>query len=326
MPPPKTILCDGKIYRSVKAWAAAYGKHSVRLAYNLRNGWSPEEAVGLVKRKRPGHGRQVTFEDKTYRSIKDTCDALGLNRTVIQGRMSNGGYSIQDALAGRLNGRGPSPHAKSITYKGVTYPSGTAAAKEFGQKWSNVARRMERGWTLAQALLDAPAPPRFRDHVGHARETVWKRAMVGPEGKMEPAPDSDGYKLYVIRNKRTLKEYVGITTSSLKARLDQHFAAAGSGNKSKIGNALRKYGRDGFTINLIRVDAKNFTELQQQEVNEIASRNTFRNGYNSAWGGSIGTAKPIVVDGKIFPSRAAAAEFYGIDDRVFNLRDRKSVV
>jgi hypothetical protein len=219
-----------------------------------------------------------------------------------------------------MKGRSVSPHAREFTYKGSSFSSGTALAKAFNQTWNNVARRMNCGWSLEQALLDAPPPPRFRNHDGHERETQWKRAQVGIEGKLEPMPDADGFKLYVLLNKTNGKQYVGITTNSLGSRFDQHLAASRGAGKSKILNALRKYGRQNFSIELVRSDARSFVQIQQQEVDEIVRRDTVRKGYNSAWGGSIGTSKKILIDGTAFQSRAAAAEYFYVDATVFNPR------
>ncbi len=86
---------------------------------------------------------------------------------------------------------------------------------------------------------------------------------------------------------------------------------------SKLYDAMRKALREGrkddFIIEQIRNDAKDYRELQEQEISEIARRNTVDIGYNTALGGSIGTGKTIVVDGDKFPSQAAAAAFYGVD-------------
>lgn len=73
-------------------------------------------------------------------------------------------------------------------------------------------------------------------------------------------------------------------------------------------------------MELIRSDATSFEELQVQEIEEIARRDSIKHGYNSAIGGSLGTSKPISVNGLQFMSRAQAAEYYGIDQHVFNLR------
>jgi hypothetical protein len=172
---------------------------------------------------------------------------------------------------------------------------------------------------MRQALGLDREPPRFRNHEGHARDTKWKQTRQ-ILGKIEPIPDSEGYKIYLITNSVNGKQYVGLTIGMLQDRLKQHFAAARKGRKAPMPNAIRKYGENSFSISLIRSDAKSYEELQDQEINEIATRDSIRNGYNSAVGGAIGITKPITVQGKSFGSRAQAAEHYGVDVSVFNLR------
>jgi hypothetical protein len=116
------------------------------------------------------------------------------------------------------------------------------------------------------------------------------------------------------------KVYVGLTIGSLENRLKQHFAAARKGRKSAFANAIRKYGEDAFHIELLSSDALTYEELQEQEVLEIQSRNSIKDGYNTALGGSIGTSKAITIGGKAYQSYAGAAEAFGIDPVVFALR------
>ena len=60
--------------------------------------------------------------------------------------------------------------------------------------------------------------------------------------------------------------------------------------------------------------------MQDQEVQEIVRRDSIRNGYNTAQGGSIGTAKELTVDGCTFPSYVSAAAHYGVDPKVMVMR------
>lgn len=57
-----------------------------------------------------------------------------------------------------------------------------------------------------------------------------------------------------------------------------------------------------------------------KEVQEIVRRDSIRNGYNTAQGGSIGTAKELTVDGRTFPSYVSAAAHYGVDPQVMAMR------
>ena len=172
---------------------------------------------------------------------------------------------------------------------------------------------------MEQALQIEPAPPRFRDFEGHARDHKWKEVRVS-EGKFEPVPDAQGYKLYLVTNTVNQKVYVGLTIGPLENRLKQHFAAARRGRKSAFSNAIRKYGEQAFKIELLTTNACTYEELQELEVLEIAKRDAIRNGYNTALGGSIGTSKAITLAGRTYQSYAGAAEAYGVDPVVFGIR------
>ncbi|MEC5217597.1 group I intron endonuclease [Actimicrobium sp. GrIS 1.19] len=241
---------------------------------------------------------------------------ISVDRYVIAGRVSKG-YTAEDALRGNLKGR--TRIGKSIEFMGQAYPSRVQLASQFGQKWSNVQRRLDRGWTIEQALLIELPPPRFRDFEGHARDHKWKEVRTA-DGSVEPVPDSHGYKLYLITNTINTKVYVGITIGSLENRLKQHFAAARRGRKSAFTNAITKYGEQAFNIEPISITALSYAELQALEVLEIAKRDSIRNGYNTAHGGSIGTSKAINIAGKTYQSYAGAAEAHGVDSMVFSLR------
>ena len=124
----------------------------------------------------------------------------------------------------------------------------------------------------------------------------------------------------MIRNQVSAKEYIGITVTPLQARLRGHHANAKKGVKGKLYNAMRHYGVENFTIELVRSDALSFAELQEQEIDEIVRRGTLNGGYNTSPGGSIGTPTEITVAGVTYPSRGAGAAHFGIDVTVFNLR------
>jgi hypothetical protein len=45
---PKRITCEGIVYDSILALAAAYGASEGNVARRLRSGWTPEQAVGIA--------------------------------------------------------------------------------------------------------------------------------------------------------------------------------------------------------------------------------------------------------------------------------------
>jgi hypothetical protein len=314
---PISLMCSGKSFPSIIELARYYKVHPSTVARRIRDGWSVEESVGLENKKRAGHGKKVIVNGKSYKTIKEACVDLNLNPATIRARIQQG-YSTEDAFKGKFKEK-KSGVAKLISYQGIKYPSIEAIGEAYQVKPSVISKRLKRGWTLSQALNQEDAPPRFRNFEGHARNIKWKTTRTSTDG-IEPIPDAEGYKLYLLTNTKTTKEYVGITIGSLEKRLKSHFSAVRRGRKSALSNAIRKYGEKSFCISLIRCDAKSFNELQSQEIDEIAKRNSIKNGYNTAVGGSLGTAKSITVNGKKFPSIAQAAEHYGIDISVFYLR------
>jgi len=316
-----TLYCGGKSYSSIAELAQAFNLHPSSVGRRLRDGWTPEQAVGIQARKRLGHPNRVSFQGVHYRDLVELANAYGVDPRNLRFRLS-AGYSLKDAIEGDFRPR-VSGVAKTVTFDGKHFDSYEALGKAYGQKASNVLRRLGRGWTLGQALLLEPSPPRFRNFEGHARQTKWKEARLSSEGRSEPIPGQGGFKLYLITDKTNGKEYVGITIGNLDQRLKQHFSAARRGRKAPLPNAIRTHGEQNFVIKLLRDDASTFDELQSQEIEEIAGRGTLKNGYNVAIGGSIGTSKPVEVAGKKFASRSQAAEYYGIDQFIFTQRIRK---
>jgi len=227
------------------------------------------------------------------------------------------GWSVKEAVHGD---RKRVPKAGNpVNFRGMAYDSGKALATAFGIDGHLYWKRINRGWTIEQALDLAPAPPRFRDYDGHARDHRWKEVQTDGTTAF-PGTAKGSYRLYVICNKRNGKEYIGITITPLDVRFRNHKANAKKGIKSKLYNAIRRHGSESFEIALLRSDAANYAELQQQEIEAIRDRGTLTNGYNVAKGGSIGTAKSIWIGGNQFISWSSAAEYFGIDPRVFALR------
>lgn len=315
------LICDGKEYESVKALAEAFRVHPSTVGRRLRDGWTPEQAVGLTVHKRLGNPNFVTYEGKQYRDLKELALAYGVDPRNLRNRIRLG-YNIEDSIKGRFKER-KSGVAKSVVFQGRVYNSIAELSRAHGQTGQNVTRRLARGWGLEQALMLTEAPPRFRNFEGHARNVKWKQARVTKSGSIEPTPDHGGYKLYLIRNSVNQKEYVGITVGNLEQRLKQHFSAARRGRKAPLPNAIRAHGEDKFQIELIRSDAVTYEELQNQEIDEISRRNTIKNGYNVAIGGAIGASRAVFIAGRTFASLAQAAEHFGIDQFTFTQRISK---
>jgi hypothetical protein len=62
----KVIVIQGKRYSSLFEAADEFGLHKSTLARRLRDGWAPEQAVGLAdKPKRIGSAKKVVYKGIT---------------------------------------------------------------------------------------------------------------------------------------------------------------------------------------------------------------------------------------------------------------------
>lgn len=90
--------------------------------------------------------------------------------------------------------------------------------------------------------------------------------------------------IYLITNKVNGKQYVGQTTRSLKIRWNNHCYIRP--DSSAIGRAIRKYGKEAFTIEVI-IETDSLEQLNLYEQEYIQKFNTLApNGYNLKQGGN----------------------------------------
>lgn len=92
--------------------------------------------------------------------------------------------------------------------------------------------------------------------------------------------------VYQITNKVNDKSYIGVTTQSLRQRMNEHFARLDrkSGQENKFTAAKKKYGRDNFDVKVI-AECKSKTELENKEIELIEK---LKPEYNIAPGGNVG--------------------------------------
>lgn len=89
--------------------------------------------------------------------------------------------------------------------------------------------------------------------------------------------------IYCLTNTITNTQYIGQTTQPLKKRLKDHFAPS-KADKSYIGRAIRKYGKENFNVEVIA--EVNIDELNYLEQTCIMQRDTLSpRGYNLTTGG-----------------------------------------
>lgn len=100
------------------------------------------------------------------------------------------------------------------------------------------------------------------------------------------------YDIYLITNVLTGARYIGCTSVGYEKRFRKHMSEAASGGGREINKAIREYGAENFSLELIE-QVENKSEAYEREAYHVKRLNTFQldnpnGGYNRTSGG-IGT-------------------------------------
>ena len=94
------------------------------------------------------------------------------------------------------------------------------------------------------------------------------------------------YIVYAHTSTITNKRYIGLTKESMKKRWQRHIVAANANqNKYHFHNAIRLYGPDAWTHEILEKEIPDLKTANRQEQYYIAHYDTFNKGYNSTVGG-----------------------------------------
>jgi len=85
--------------------------------------------------------------------------------------------------------------------------------------------------------------------------------------------------IYKITNKINSKQYIGLYTKTVEESTNYY------GSGKLIGKAIKKYGKDNFTKEILERDITDKKYLNDREIYWIAKYDTFNNGYNLTKGG-----------------------------------------
>lgn len=91
--------------------------------------------------------------------------------------------------------------------------------------------------------------------------------------------------IYKAQNKVNGKCYIGQTTGNFNKRQGEHLSAARRSKKDYFHNALRKYGEENFTWEILHDNISNIKTLNNLEKIYIHVHDAFWNGYNLTTGG-----------------------------------------
>lgn len=104
--------------------------------------------------------------------------------------------------------------------------------------------------------------------------------------------------IYKIENKVNKKCYIGFTTDFEKRKKD-HLRYCSYGQRSKLYNAIRKYGVDGFKWDVIYISTDRQDTLEVMEQVFIDLHDSINSGYNQKEGGRGGSQK-----GRVLPPKS----------------------
>lgn len=92
--------------------------------------------------------------------------------------------------------------------------------------------------------------------------------------------------IYLLTNTVNGKQYVGQTTQRLSRRWSNHCMAARRGSPQRLYCAMRKYGTEMFTCEILEDLGESTNEhLNEREIYWITEKKTFGTGYNMTEGG-----------------------------------------
>lgn len=127
--------------------------------------------------------------------------------------------------------------------------------------------------------------------------------------------------IYKITNKCNGKCYIGQTIKPAEIRWREHqshaFGSHFNDQNKVLYKAIRKYGLDNFTFEVVQDNIESFKELDKAEIYWINYYNSFLKGYNSNFGGQqyhqILPVKEIIEDYQRTKSARKTALNFGID-------------
>jgi hypothetical protein len=128
-------------------------------------GWSPEEAVGLVRRPPNKYApKKVSIAGVTFDDHAAAARHYGIDYKKYNLRLTRYGWTPEQAVGIEPPPRGPAGISKEVVVVHRRFRSIAAAAAHFRVDGGIAAARLKRGWSVEQAL--GVEPPPMRKKVG----------------------------------------------------------------------------------------------------------------------------------------------------------------
>ena len=137
---------------------------------------------------------------------------------------------------------------------------------------------------------------------------------VSPDTALESRVSGAGGLIYLIVQKSTGLEYIGLTSTSLDERWSAHVRDAQAGSPYRLHSAIRATGTDDFGREILEDGIQTEDELCERELHYIAKFGTlWPGGLNGNRGGAAGGGQPhpCVFSGEEFQSITFRNEVLG---------------
>ena len=150
---------EGREFSSLTAMAKHWGMSYAVLSRRLNAGWSVEAA--LTTPVSSPAAREWVVDGKRYYRAADVAEAYGLKTSTLYYRVSHG-LSLDAAVHSPLR-RSPYDGGACACkdHLGNEYPNKTAMCRAYGKTRQLLKHRLDKGWSLGDALTRPIVPRRF---------------------------------------------------------------------------------------------------------------------------------------------------------------------
>lgn len=157
---PRSIKVQGQTFPTLTSAAEFFGVDESVIRSRLDVlGWTIEQAVGIAPRPTDWGPKAVELQGVMYPSLKDAAKAYGLAYSKVHLRMSRYNWTLEQAFELEDIERPPGIPQK-IEFRGKSYNSRGALARDYDMDEMKLYGRLQKGWTIEQALgvEDRPRP------------------------------------------------------------------------------------------------------------------------------------------------------------------------
>lgn len=147
----KSVTIAGKTFKSLSEACRYYDMPVSTLSSRLKDGYTPDEAVGLtgIEFKQGIKGNPIVVDGKRFSSKREACKYYGLRYQMVFERMKRGS-SIDEAFG--ITGKYSKDNIKYIEVYGKKFEKLSEVCKYFNRDYNLIRGRLRIGYSLEDAL------------------------------------------------------------------------------------------------------------------------------------------------------------------------------